>query len=685
MPKGPVVGPSQIPSKQVQLLENKVNKLRWVNDDLNKKAFEAQQRGLRLAEKLGFGTLEEAEAALATQAAEGQSQLCQYPSDELASHVQALQSELINHVNLGKTTLGALNDALEELSAWKEENAALRAELERVSAERNSDDAANPSDAIEVDYLREELATLQKQYTDLQEAKARSDEKHAEDFGRWRRFKEWLVEEELRQKEKHERAAKRRKLSPRGEDDEKENEGSLSPDRLSAGELEKKYGNIKRRLQEIGPRLGSDTPTRVRTPAPKRSKRKPSVLSSRNLNSRSIPPPPPTAIASSSKLAETPARPQNLKRDSPSSVVIPDDDVHPSSETEFESQPVAYLFPSRIDVTAVSSTIPQKRPRSPVHDEDSSETELESQAPSYLFPSQMAPELSARISDMTPKTRPTVQQAVQLFTPVSVVRPQKGLKGKGKGKGRSSSENRPPPSSSTASDPFHPPLPPAEQEDIKPVLPETPVSLGPRKAQERVVAEGRKTEPNDENAAPSTSDGKKRLNDYSAFKGRGRYGEEQRAGNQETTINALYALDPANNGGNDFQYEEVVRDKQKRKHMHAGDCECCRDYYDAVGPLPPRAQAPLWRSPDSTPSKPPRGDSFGDAGAAAAIEEHKQAISRHRQHWPRAKTPPGYWNIGFPDTQEVAAMNAEAARMHAQKRNMVAQEADRRGGRFKRR
>lgn len=346
-----------------------VNKLRWVNDDLNKKAFEAQQRGLRLAEKLGFGTLEEAEAALATQAAEGQSQLCQYPSDELASHVQALQSELINHVNLGKTTLGALNDALEELSAWKEENAALRAELERVSAERNSDDAANPSDAIEVDYLREELATLQKQYTDLQEAKARSDEKHAEDFGRWRRFKEWLVEEELRQKEKHERAAKRRKLSPRGEDDEKENEGSLSPDRLSAGELEKKYGNIKRRLQEIGPRLGSDTPTRVRTPgecspstirsclspdnvAPKRSKRKPSVLSSRNLNSRSIPLPPPTAIASSSKLAETPARPQNLKRDSPSSVVIPDDDVHPSSETEFESQrtsaPVA-SFVARID------------------------------------------------------------------------------------------------------------------------------------------------------------------------------------------------------------------------------------------------------------------------------------------------------------------------------------------------
>lgn len=60
------------------------------------------------------------------------------------------------------------------------------------------------------------------------------------------------------------------------------------------------------------------------------------------------------------------------------------------------------------------------------------------------------------------------------------------------------------------------------------------------------------------------------------------------AGNQETTINALYALDPANNGGNDFQYEEVVRDKQKRKHMHAGDCECCRDVsHLLVSSLPP--------------------------------------------------------------------------------------------------
>lgn len=74
--------------------------------------------------------------------------------------------------------------------------------------------------------------------------------------------------------------------------------------------------------------------------------------------------------------------------------------------------------------------------------------------------------------------------------------------------------------------------------------------------------------------------------------------------------------------------------------------------------------------------------SFGDGGddenenEIAAIEHHKNAISRHRQQWERAKTPPGYWNIGFPNTQEVAAMNAEAARMHERKRAMVAEEAE---------
>jgi hypothetical protein len=46
---------------------------------------------------------------------------------------------------------------------------------------------------------------------------------------------------------------------------------------------------------------------------------------------------------------------------------------------------------------------------------------------------------------------------------------------------------------------------------------------------------------------------------------------------KDQTINALYAIEPARNQGLDFQYEEVVRGKDDRRRMDAGDCECCRD------------------------------------------------------------------------------------------------------------
>ena len=107
-------------------------------------------------------------------------------------------------------------------------------------------------------------------------------------------------------------------------------------------------------------------------------------------------------------------------------------------------------------------------------------------------------------------------------------------------------------------------------------------------------------------------------------------------------------------------------------------------YYDAVeqlGPLPPRLKAPMWRSPESSPSKKPVCISFSDGGHdesenIAIKQQHKNAISRHRDQWERAKTPPRFWNIGFPDTQEVAAINAEAARRHESKRAVVTQEAE---------
>lgn len=82
-------------------------------------------------------------------------------------------------------------------------------------------------------------------------------------------------------------------------------------------------------------------------------------------------------------------------------------------------------------------------------------------------------------------------------------------------------------------------------------------------------------------------------------------------------------------------------------------------YYEAVGAMPTRAGAPLWRSPPpkgAGPSRPhackhhkateasppgPNNDAAADSGAD--LTAHKQEISRHRHRWAPASTPPDYW------------------------------------------
>ena len=70
---------------------------------------------------------------------------------------------------------------------------------------------------------------------------------------------------------------------------------------------------------------------------------------------------------------------------------------------------------------------------------------------------------------------------------------------------------------------------------------------------------------------------------------------------------------------------------------------------------------------------------------SAGVRAHRQAVSRHRAQWERAPTPPGYWDIGFPDTQAVVKINEQAAELHQRKRQAVAKEAKQEGGRYRRR
>ncbi|KAH7909274.1 hypothetical protein BJ138DRAFT_1155670, partial [Hygrophoropsis aurantiaca] len=77
-----------------------------------------------------------------------------------------------------------------------------------------------------------------------------------------------------------------------------------------------------------------------------------------------------------------------------------------------------------------------------------------------------------------------------------------------------------------------------------------------------------------------------------------------------------------------------------------------------IGPLPHGLQRPLTkRSPPSSPSKTTRQCKHSVNDGISSVALHKQVISKHWHHWHRAKTPPVYWDIGFPDTQEASAIN----------------------------
>jgi len=134
-----------------------------------------------------------------------------------------------------------------------------------------------------------------------------------------------------------------------------------------------------------------------------------------------------------------------------------------------------------------------------------------------------------------------------------------------------------------------------------------------------------------------------------------------------------------------------------QRYLHSSS-----QYYEKVGALPNRLQQPLWRSPPNTPARPcqrrshsPEGHQGskgkqsnhrpGSARRQSEVEAHKKAISRHRHNWERARTPPGYWDIGFPNTQEVGNINQKAKEMHKRKKDDIDREAAIEGGKYRRR
>jgi len=57
------------------------------------------------------------------------------------------------------------------------------------------------------------------------------------------------------------------------------------------------------------------------------------------------------------------------------------------------------------------------------------------------------------------------------------------------------------------------------------------------------------------------------------------------------------------------------------------------------------------------------------------LEDHQNRISRHREVWRKPPTPPDYWKIGFPSTQDVERVNEQADEMERRRQAEIRREA----------
>ncbi|KAF8900697.1 DNA repair protein endonuclease SAE2/CtIP C-terminus-domain-containing protein [Gymnopilus junonius] len=641
--------------KEIKDLETKIQRIKYTADETSKNLFDAQNRGRRLAGSLGFHDTYDAQVAIDS-------------SDSNLTYRECLDR---------------LRETEANLAFEKKEVLLLRFKLRNVERENKR--------------LALEKRELEERYDDLRDRKFRATEHFKKDYQKWKhedvakafgKTAQELFGEELPKKQK--RAF------------ELSGGPNLTDDYFPASLLT----SPRKPAPSVTPGPGASTDDKENegTPASERKTLKPQPASS--------------VAPSQSPLSSAKATSRVPLRDSPLSSVT--NVVAPSSSptvfltsltTAAAKAPTAAsttraplsfkpITPPRVTNksyytvspinTKPNDTLLSSSPSIPRRLNYSSETEDDSQVPapppkadtSRLVNSALnTPQSDLSSRPLLTQSEPGPKRSLPL-KPVPLSdhdresgRPAKMRRISDSGYDRSANSSATTASSNSTSEP----------------RPRTTEIISTRKGKER--------ENMDDTATPLTRNkGQKRLDDYSVFKGRGRYGKDAQDQNK-TTINALFTIDPAQNGGVPYQYDEVVRSKEARRKMDAGDCECCREYYENVGPLPSRLQAPLWRSPTSSPARscphhPAKNNGVDmnnrtspSASRAARrrsdIESHKKAISRHRHTWARAATPPGYWEIGFPNTQQVLGINEKAKEMHQRKKDQIEREAEREGTRYR--
>ncbi|WVQ74218.1 hypothetical protein IAR50_003812 [Cryptococcus sp. DSM 104548] len=199
--------------------------------------------------------------------------------------------------------------------------------------------------------------------------------------------------------------------------------------------------------------------------------------------------------------------------------------------------------------------------------------------------------------------------------------------------------------------------------------PTTPQTAGPSSTKSDIMGPKRKLADMEGLTPAEKADMRKKLAKMPASERRDIYKEYKKGGRYLEPDQLMaktsdeYEINPLANEGAKFAFHDVKRKKEERKHMHGGDCECCKGYYTSVGAMPKFNQGPVWK------------DSEEPEDEQHAMREHLNKSSRHRDTWVRAPTPPGYWDIGFPDTQRVKEHNEVADQMNREKEERIRKEA----------
>lgn len=158
-----------------------------------------------------------------------------------------------------------------------------------------------------------------------------------------------------------------------------------------------------------------------------------------------------------------------------------------------------------------------------------------------------------------------------------------------------------------------------------------------------------------------------------------------------------FKINPQANEGHDFAFSDVVRDKGDRACLPGcTDMHCCGKQFRALAlsqqPNPPLTAAQRQEEQKmleeylgdysyklATMDKEERDELWVEA----KTQELANKYGKHRHRFSRMRSPPGFWNADFPNTQELEAERAEAGKREKQAVQERYREALKPGGRWK--